>query len=214
LSQDFTMALVGPWQRVAVLLASIDRQLSEVGALRGSAVSREDLDGETEPEQEIALHGRPVLEILDNLISWDAASMEFRVASLTIEVLVGERRNRFSNCFLRTDLRSFTRLFQQNQKSAHYKAVLSVAEAMAAAGGYGGVELDLDPLAPAQLIGCILGDAAKSIPAGDLGLLSKKVEFSDRIEAKFAEAFQISDLGPYRLLENREFLELYPRLSV
>jgi hypothetical protein len=214
LSQDFTMALVGPRQRVAVLLASIDRRLSEIGGVRGDAVYREDLDGETDPEQEIPLHGKPVLELLDNLISWDAASMEFRVASLTIEVLIGERRNGFSNCFLRTDLRSFTRLFQQNQKSVYYAAVLSVAEAMAAAGGYGGVELGLDPLAPAQLVGSILGDPAKSVPAADLGLLSKTVEFSDRIEAKFAEAFQISELGLYRLLENREFLELYPRLSV
>jgi hypothetical protein len=86
-AQDFTVALVGPQQRVAVLLASIDRRMSEAGLSRGSAVYEEDLDGDTNPEVEVPLSDGPVRDVIDKLIFWRAASMEFHRDELTIEIV-------------------------------------------------------------------------------------------------------------------------------
>jgi hypothetical protein len=211
-AQDFTMALVGPQQRVAVLLASIDRRLSEAGLSRGSAVYQEDLDGDSHPDVEVPLSGRPVRDVIDKLIFWRAASMEFHRDALTVEIVIGQRAIGFTNCFLRTDLRSFIRLYQQKQQNAYFAAAVGVAESIAAMGGYGAVELPFDPLAPDQLISRINGGEEGSGGGADCALLLKEDTPRDRITELFGTMFEVRELGAYWLLESREFLALYPQL--
>lgn len=211
MSQDFITVLAAPDQPVAILMASADNRLTELGFRRGSSIYREDLESDEKPEEAVRLRSS-LSDAMAELMTWNAASMEFRKAGLTLE-LIGVRWSAgFSNCFVRTELKSFVRLYQGGAIREYYDAITALASAIGSPGGFGDVELDLAPAKPEQVAQRIRDNPGNKGQPCSIGLFSTAVMNDAQIDPFAGDAFVVLKIGNYWLLEERSYREVFPRL--
>lgn len=129
-----------------------------------------------------------------------------------VDLMLGAAEGAF-NCHVGITKTALNAFFRDQALGNLHGLYGRIAEASEAVGGFGGMDRDPVLLAPKDVLAAVMDDPGNPGFPASLGILSSKLIERDRLEKAAAGRFVIHAWGPYWVLEERDFLDVYTSLN-
>jgi hypothetical protein len=215
MSMDFTFILASWDDSPAKELSLIEPRLTEIGFRRMTGVVRAEYDKQRgvfdEADEEEELSGFEFIsEVLDQMVYWDGAAVEFGNGEFSFYLLVGQVEGGYLNYWIDIHERTLRRLFASETRFKLYAGVCAVGAGCGAVGGYGDLELAFEPIRPEKVIDAIPNNPQKPGAASWFGMIPLGVRSEAEVRQAFGDDYCITgSSGGFWILEAKEFLNMF-----
>ena len=220
MSMFFSVILSGPFQDVARSLVIIDQEMAGLDAQINSDLYRVEFD---------AAPGRGVFDetgqapvdfgdFADNMlriVGWSGVSVEYLVDDFVLSIMTARWQSDFINCFVNINLKTFIRLYKENNIEKYYQALEAMAAACQATGGFGRAELPFEPVSPSKAVEAIVNNPHTPGHPSSLGVISSAYMPQKEVERLVSGRFKIKEWASgFWFLQEKGYLDTYADLPL
>lgn len=209
----FRINLVGPSRSLIEILTEAEEPLADMGFRRDRSVIRADPAPANDDLGDEEVELRSLIQDAARIADWKGVAAEWTKPSIRLSAQIVCYPKGFLNAYVGIDRPSLGQLYATDKIDVLHAALVVLATACGAVGGFGMTSLPFEPVAPDVFEQRFFREPISVVAPYPIALFAKVSHPREQIDRLAPAEYTIHEFPGYWLLEERGFVEIVRRFA-